>query len=155
MYKEKYKKLPENHKNNQRQESSSLEPRRTRHAPSPKPAGALFRSPLAADYIQNHRSPPTTTGNDRLWPSHASSGRKLFSLSRVGHVTRRWDHHVRGFTKPDRKKPATTTEERVSRENQPKATDLAPKISPNFTRLDKTFARDTPRTTTPLNQLLV
>lgn len=75
-------------------------------------ARAVFKSPTFGNI-----DPPTTAGNDRLWPSHTSSAREN-SLTCASHAPSRRDHHDCGLTQPDWKKPATTTKERVSRENQ-------------------------------------
>jgi hypothetical protein len=148
MYKRKYKKLPKNHKNNQRQEASSPEPARGAGA-GPCKARSVFRSPPAADNIRNHRYPQTTAGHDRLWPSRARNGRELPSacwsraeqegpprprLDTTG-LEEAGDHHGR---------------ERVKRKPN-EGHRFGTKDIPNFTRLDKPSPK-TLRTTTPLHR---
>jgi hypothetical protein len=140
VQKEKYKKLLENHK-----KQLALEIVNTGTGACPK----ALQQRTTSGTTNLHQPPPDTTG---CGPHVLVAGEN--SLAHAGHAPSRRDHHGRGLTQLDQKKPTTTTEERVSIENQWKTTYLAPKISPNFARLDKTFAEDTPRTTTPLNQLL-
>jgi hypothetical protein len=92
-------------------------------------AHVVFRSPPVADDIRNHRSPPTTTGHDKLWPSRTGSGRKLpgacWPLPEQEGPPRPWldttglkeagDHHGRARVK---RKPAE--DHRSSSKDNPK-----------------------------------
>jgi hypothetical protein len=49
------------------------------------------------------------------------------TLARAGHTLSRTTHHGCGLMLPDWRKPVTTMEGRMSRENYPKITNLAPK----------------------------
>jgi hypothetical protein len=75
-------------------------------------ARAVFKS-----HTSGNIDPPTTTENDNMWSSHTNSAREN-SLMCASHALSKRDHHNRGLTQPDWKKPTTTTKERVSRENQ-------------------------------------
>jgi hypothetical protein len=55
-------------------------------------------------------------------------------------------HHGRGLILPDQRKPTTTLEGRVSWENQPKTSDLAPKNN-SKKRTARTSLLETPQET--------
>jgi hypothetical protein len=78
-------------------------------------ARAINSSPPAVDNNPNHRSTPTTTARQVV--ALTRKKQKNSTQARAGHAPSRRHQHGRGWTLPDRKKPTTTTEERVMREN--------------------------------------
>jgi hypothetical protein len=84
------------------------EPARAKQAPSSE----ALQQWTTTGTTDQHQPPPDTTG---CGPYVLETGEN--SLVRAGHVLSKRDRHGRSLTQLNRKKPATTTKERVSREN--------------------------------------
>jgi hypothetical protein len=97
-----------------------------------------------------HPEPPIFTNHrwTRQVVALMHKKREKNSLAHASHAPSRRDHHGCGLTQPDLKKLVTTMEECVSREDQPKTTDLTPKISQIMHGQTKPSPENS-RTTTP------